>query len=212
MKLSDAPCVCRAPFFYLFPGKKGGVRSARPALFLGIAACLLPFLLAGCSRRSHQPQTQPMAPPIEDTPPPNPEPSPSNLPPPVITVPNQTLAAESGAKTALPPAPKPPVRHKKKPIANTPQQASNGSSGVSAIGLLSSGAPSDQRGQTAALITATEHGLSAITRPLNEQERKTAAHIREFLKQAREALSSGDVDGARTLAAKAKVLLGELSR
>jgi hypothetical protein len=46
---------------------------------------------------------------------------------------------------------------------------------------------------------------------MSDQEQKTAAHIREFLKQAREALASGDVDGARTLAAKAKVLLGELA-
>ena len=40
----------------------------------------------------------------------------------------------------------------------------------------------------------------------------TAAQIREYLKQARVALGSGDVDGASTLAAKAKVLLGELNR
>ena len=34
--------------------------------------------------------------------------------------------------------------------------------------------------------------------------KKTAAQIREFLKQARQALTSGDVDGAHTLAVKAK--------
>jgi len=61
-------------------------------------------------------------------------------------------------------------------------------------------------------IAATERGLNAITRKLSDQEQKTAAQIREFLKQARAALNSGDVDGAHTLAAKAKVLLGELSR
>jgi hypothetical protein len=47
---------------------------------------------------------------------------------------------------------------------------------------------------------------------LNDQEQKTAEHIREFLKQAKAALASGDVDGASTLAAKAKVLLSELQR
>ena len=35
--------------------------------------------------------------------------------------------------------------------------------------------------------------------------------MREFLKQAKEALITGDEDGANTLAAKAKVLLSELS-
>jgi ribosomal protein S20 len=82
---------------------------------------------------------------------------------------------------------------------------------VSAIGQLSSGDASDLRQQTLNSITATERGLSGIGRRLNGQEQKTAAQIREFLKQARAALASGDVDGAHTLAAKAKVLLGELS-
>ena len=36
--------------------------------------------------------------------------------------------------------------------------------------------------------------------------------IREFLKQAKDALNSGDIDGAATLVAKAKVLLNELLR
>jgi hypothetical protein len=83
---------------------------------------------------------------------------------------------------------------------------------VSAIGQLSSGDPSDLRQQTENSIAATERGLNAITRPLNDQEQKTAAHIREFLKNAKQALASGDVDGAHTLSAKAKVLLGELNR
>jgi pantothenate synthetase len=83
---------------------------------------------------------------------------------------------------------------------------------VSAIGQLSTGDPSDVRVQTQNTIASTEHGLNGINRELNDQEKKTADHIREFLKQAKAALSSGDVDGAATLAAKAKVLLGELSK
>jgi ribosomal protein S20 len=83
---------------------------------------------------------------------------------------------------------------------------------VSAIGQLSSGDASDLRQQTINSITATERGLIGINRNLDNQEQKTAAQIREFLKQARSALNSGDVDGAHTLAVKAKVLLGELSR
>ena len=46
---------------------------------------------------------------------------------------------------------------------------------------------------------------------LTDAETKTAAQIREFLKQAREALATGDTDGAHTLANKAKVLLSELN-
>jgi hypothetical protein len=61
-------------------------------------------------------------------------------------------------------------------------------------------------------IAATERGLNSLNRQLNDAEQKTAANIREFLKQARAALAAGDVDGASTLAAKAKILLGELSQ
>jgi transcriptional/translational regulatory protein YebC/TACO1 len=85
-------------------------------------------------------------------------------------------------------------------------------SSVSAIGELSGGASGDQRTQTEATINSTEKGLNAITRSLTDSESKTAAQIREFLKQARAALTSGDVDGALTYTKKAKVLLAELNQ
>jgi len=169
---------------------------------------LLPLLLTGCFHKTNS-QVQPLAPPIEDVPPPKPVPSPTDLPPPVVTVPNQTPAPEASAQPKE--TPKPPVKHRKPPASST-QQASNGSAGVSAIGQLSSGDAYDLRQQTVNSILATERGLSGIGRKLNDQEQKTAVQIREFLKQARTALNSGDVDGAHTLAVKANVLLGELSR
>jgi hypothetical protein len=173
-----------------------------------IAAWLLPLLLTACFHKNQQAQNQPLAPPIEDNLPPPPSNAPANLPPPVITVP-QPAAANTNTAPAQEPA-KPPVKHKK-PVNKNPQQASNGTPGVSAIGQLSSGNPSDFSRQTGDSIAATERRLNSITRPLNDQEQKTAAQIREFLKQAKAALVSGDVDGAHTLAAKAKVLLAELN-
>jgi hypothetical protein len=170
---------------------------------------MLPLLLTGCFHKTAKTQVEPLAPPIVDVPPPKPEPSPTDLPPPVITVPNQN--PPSDANTQPPAAPKPPVKHRKPPASST-QQASNGSPGVSAIGQLSSGDGTDLRQQTVSSIAATQRGLSGIAHNLSDQEQKTAAQIREFLKQARAALASGDVDGAHTLAAKAKVLLGELIR
>ena len=83
---------------------------------------------------------------------------------------------------------------------------------VSAIGRLSSGDPSDLRQQTVDSIASIERSLNSIGSNLSDQDQHTAAQIREYLRQARDALASGDVDGAHTLAAKAKVLLGELSR
>jgi ribosomal protein S20 len=54
--------------------------------------------------------------------------------------------------------------------------------------------------------------LNGVNRTLSDSEQKTADHIREFLKQAHAALDSGDVEGAQTLAAKAQVLLTELTK
>jgi hypothetical protein len=173
-----------------------------------VAVCLLPLLFAGCS---HKPQPEPLAPPIEDAPPPKPLPSPANLPPPVITVPKE--AQEPTLVEPPKPAPAPPVRQKRHtPPPSTTTTAPIARPSVSAVGQLSSGDPSDLRRQTADSIIATERGLNSINRPLGSQERKTALQIREFLKQAHAALSSGDVDGAHTLAVKARVLLGELSQ
>lgn len=121
--------------------------------------------------------------------------------------------------------PKPPIK-RKKPVGDTQLAAGEStgesagesagvspgvSTGVSAIGQLSSGDLPDQWRETADSITATESGLNNIHDTLSTPERKTAAQIRRFLKQAKQALTSGDIDGAQTLVAKAKVLLKELT-
>jgi hypothetical protein len=149
-----------------------------------------------------QTQVQPLAPPIAEVTRPNPE---------AVVLPPAANAIPAPALPQLKPATQPPkpVKHRK-PANGATQQASNGSPGVSAIGQLSTGSPYDLRSQTSDSIAATERRLNGINRKLSDQEQKTTGQIREFLKQARAALASGDVDGARTLAAKAKVLLGEL--
>ena len=95
-------------------------------------------------------------------------------------------------------------------IVNVPEVAAT--SEVSAIGQLSSGDPGSYRQQTEASIASIERSLNGINRTLNDSDQKTADQIREFLKQARTALASGDVDGAHTLTAKAQVLLAALSQ
>lgn len=170
------------------------------------AAWLLPLLLTGCFHKTQLAQNQPLAPPIEDTPPPKPEPSPTNLPPPEVTIPTQPPPPQ----ITPPPEPvKKPARRKKQP-APTTQVASAGTPAASIIGQLSTADPPDMRQQTDASIQATEKALNGITRTLNDHEKETAATIREYLKQARAALTAGDVDGAHKLADKAKVLLDEL--
>lgn len=175
-------------------------------------ALVLPLILTACMHKPHQIASQPLAPPILDTPPANPAPPPAELPPPVVTVPGQTTAPQNTAQTQPPAeAPKPKVHHKKPATTKDTEQASNPTPEVSAIGQLSPGDPADLQRQTESSIASTERGLSEITRKLSDQEQKTAAQIREFIKQAKAALASSDVDGAHTLALKAKVLLGEIT-
>lgn len=186
-------------------------------------ALLLPLLLTSCAHKRQQAQVQPpLAPPIEDTPPQEPNNAPANLPPPVITIPQQPTeqAKPKPQPSTAENKPRKPAVHKHhKPAAKpdqTPSNSERAANGnppeVSAIGQLSSGEPSDVGKQAADSIASTEQKLNQIHRKLNDQEQKTAAQIREFLKQARAALNSGDTDGAYTLALKAKVLLAELTQ
>lgn len=192
--------------------------SVKYALWL---LALLP-LAQGCDQKKPKAQqTQTLAPPIVDVPPSKPSTvSTADLPPPVIgDAPPKPAASDTASK---PPEPaKKPVHHPKKPANPAPttptpaQEAANANPAaapsVSAIGQLSGGASGDLRATTEETINSTEKGVNGITRTLSDAEVKTAAQIHEFLKQAREALATGDVDAAHTLANKAKVLLTELN-
>ncbi|HEV2484560.1 MAG TPA: hypothetical protein VGT08_03420 [Terracidiphilus sp.] len=171
-----------------------------------IVAWVLPLFISGCFlHKTPKQPSQPLAPKIDNST----VPPPTQLPPPEVTIPTQQPVSATKLPTQTP---KPPAKHKKAPANPIPdvQQTSVGTPAVNAIGQLSSGDPADQRRQTEGSIASIERSLNDISQRLNDQEQKTAAHIREFLKQAKAALASGDVDGASTLAAKAKVLLSEL--
>lgn len=191
--------------------------------YVSSAVLVLPLLLSSCVHKTNTAQNQPpLAPPIEDAPMPKPDNAPANLPPPVISLPdkNTTPTAQT---TTPPPAPQPPPKKKSRksatppaqapaPGAQTTEQAANAPPEVPAGGNFSSGDPSNLKDQTQTILTETDRGLAAINRKLNDQETKTVVQIKEFLKQARDVLHTGDVEGAHTLALKAKVLLGELSQ
>lgn len=188
-------------------------------------AWLLPFFLTACFHvsnpfhKARQVPPQATAPPIDVSNSPKPMPSHVELPASASTIPSQPTELDTTPQEHRP-EPKPPARRRKPAPAPAPapappapvEQASNVTPGVSAIGQLSSGEPSDSRRQTEESIKSIEHDLNGINRNFSDQEQRTVAQIREFLKQAKTALSTGDVDGAHTLAAKAKVLLSELSQ
>jgi len=178
------------------------------------AAWLLPFLLTGCIHtpfHKSQPAQLIMAPPIPHTQPM--KLASVELPPALRLIPGKPLYNlrvhdETG---------RPLVRHRRpanpSEIEIAPEVTGNQTPEVSAlVGPLSSGDPGSYRLQTEANIASIERGLTGINRSLNDSDQKTADQIREFLKQARTALASGDVDGAHNLAAKAQVLLAALAQ
>jgi len=179
-------------------------------------AGLLPFFLTACLpiHKPQKQQPQQLAPAMSKLP--KPPVDHAELPVTALTLSDEPINTD--ADDILEEAARSPVHHHRLPAkpaqetADATPSAEADSPGVSAVGQLSSPEPSDMRLQTETSIAATERGLNGLGRNLNGQERKTAAQIREYLKQAREALLNGDVDGARTLAAKAKVLLGELNQ
>jgi hypothetical protein len=199
--------------------------------YLTRVACLLPFLLSSCMHKSQVQNQTPLAPPIDDGPVPASNSAPQNLPPPVISTPPAQQPATTAQNNQDQPKPKPTHKKPAKPASTstgtgssttqaadktgTPpanQQASSGAPAVSAIGELSSGEPADLRTDTVNSLNATEHSLKTLNRKLNDQEEKTSAQITEYIKQARAALASNDLDGAHTLATKARLLLAELTQ
>ena len=175
-------------------------------------ALLTPLLLTGCIFHKKQPQPVQTLAPVTSTAP-KPETTHPVLPYSAITIPPQPIKTDTDASI-----PAKPVSHHRHQSSKPPQQAATlppaaaDPPAVSAIGNLSTGEPSNLRNLVDDSISSTEHGLNNIGRSLSGQEQQTAAQIREFLKQAKEALAAGDVDGARTLASKAKILLSELNQ
>jgi hypothetical protein len=179
---------------------------------------MLPFLFTGCIFHKKQPQpVQALAPAASSAP--KPEPDHPNLPDSATTIPPQPIKSTEDENLPA----KPISRHKRQ-AAKPPQDATTAPAttpasdtpasdtpAVSAIGQLSTPEPSDLRRSIDESIASTDRGLNNIGRSLNDQDQKTAAQIRGFLKQAKAALTTGDVDGAKTLASKAKVLLSELN-
>lgn len=173
------------------------------------AAWLLPMvLLTGCFHHHSQlAQIQPLAPPLVETPPPS--------PPQVTTAPEPPTAAETQPEPEPEPPPQPEPKkhvrhHKPAPKDTPPPPAEVADNNVPALGNISSGDPPNLRLETQSSIDNTERQLAGIKGNLSEQDKHTVDHIKEFLKQAKQALANGDVDGASTLAQKAQVLLAEV--
>jgi len=150
------------------------------------------------------------APPIalETVPPPKELPVIASVSPPELQpLPAQT-PAPARRRRAAPPPPKdaaaaPPVQ-----VASAPEPA------AAAIGALSSGgtAMPESQQQAKDLIAGIVRRIAALPAKTADAQKSQVRQVKQFLDQAQQALNSGDADGAKNLATKAKLLLDDLEK
>lgn len=158
---------------------------------------------------------KPVAPPLPQITQPVPlatPPQPDN--PPMVEAPPAKLPPVPVASGAS----RPKRERRKKPAtpAAPPVQTAEASvpADVAAIGVLTSGSDSSPRAaqDAADLITANEKRLNALPAQQTDDAKAQVTKVKNFLKQAQEALRTGDTEGAKTLATKAKLLLDDIEK
>lgn len=173
---------------------------------------LLPCL-SGCHHKPVVPPLPKITEPVDmaATPPPTSEPL---LETPVVRLPPVPYAAAGGHyRREKRRRPQPAVNAVAPPLpATTP--AETAAPDVASIGALSSGGDASPRAQqeAAGLIAANDRRINGL--PVNkvEAEKTQLSQVRNFQRQAQEALASGDTEGAKTLATKAKLLLDDIEK
>ncbi|HEY2001446.1 MAG TPA: hypothetical protein VGG80_03950 [Acidobacteriaceae bacterium] len=117
---------------------------------------------------------------------------------------------EVSATTTPDTNPPPPESQNAKVTAPTPKGDAAAPTSIGQLTAAPSPDSSGSRQQASDLIDSTQRGVNGLHN-LNGDQTKTVAQIHSFLDQAERALHNGDVDGAHTLATKAKTLLDELT-
>ena len=177
------------------------------------AAALLCAALAGCH---HQPQVPPLpvqtqTPNIYIPPPPQPNLPPMVAPPPAVVTDVKPVKARVKPKThKKPPPPAAKPAEEATPAAPVPS-APTESAATAELGALSPGNPSSPRQQeVSGHISAVEHRLNELPGANGDSQKKQVLQVRLFLKQASDALKTGDAEGAENLATKAGLLLDDI--
>lgn len=188
------------------------MRGKRTTIELVGLTCALTLGLSGCRHKPVVPQLPAISQPVDlaTLPPPA---KPQMVEAPAVKLPPPPMAASGGRprherrkgpKTAASTAVTPTVQIAT--VEPPPEQT--------AIGALSSGGDSSPRAQqdAADLIASIEKRLNALPAQKVEAEKSQISKIKNFQRQAQEALTSGDAEGAKTLATKAKLLLDDLEK
>ena len=192
---------------------EGRARDRRRTMEIVAMTCLLSLGLSGCRHKLVVPPLPAITQPVELVTPPPPN-QPQMVEVPQIAMPAVPVAANGGRprrerrKTAKPSAatPAPTEVASAEPAAPSPEET--------AIGALSTGGDSNPRvlQEVADLIASIDKRLNALSSQKAEEEKSQISKIRNFQRQAQEALTSGDAEGAKTLATKAKLLLDDLTK
>jgi outer membrane biosynthesis protein TonB len=203
----------------------GNVRYRVPSAMLMMALLIFP---GTCKKKKPELPPQSTAPTTQPAPQqPQPTPTEPTTPPSEEKKP----AAETPSETKPAPKQKPHTTTRKKPqpemrrptppaTANKPatppqgqpqQQPPNVESGQLTASLTGPEA-ARKRQETAQLLAFTEGELKGITRTLSTDEQNIVIQIRGYMQQAQAADKDGDLDRARNLATKAKLLADDLAK
>jgi hypothetical protein len=192
------------------PTSQSGLRAS---FVLAAVACLA---ATGCSRKIRVPALPPAPPPVIAT---------VTIPPPTHhteELPQQEVSAP--VATAPPTIQKPRPKRPKKPSQRTTETASAttpvlpGSAATSAdpspIGELTTGGEAGTQGRQEAesLLNTVQKRLDQLSDEMKKDHQDQVERVRLFVKRAQEAWKSGDLEGTRTLATKANVLLDDISK
>jgi hypothetical protein len=145
----------------------------------------------------------------------------------LVSIPEPPLSTIETPEIEMPPMPiaaagAHPRRERKRTIAaktlapaqTAPEPETAAPEEATAIGALSTGGDSNPRSQqeAAEMIASNERRLSGFSAQTVEVQKAQISKARNFQKQAQDALTSGDVEGAKTLATKAKLLLDDIEK
>ena len=181
----------------------------------GHGVLLTSVLLTGCL--FHRQQAPPLAPQAKT---PNiyvPPPADSKLPPmeasdtpPTLTDAKPAAAEEAKPKKRVKRTVTPPPAAA--PVATEPPPASTPAVTLGELSPGGGAANPRQQQEVLGKISAVERRIGDLPGGTAEREQKQIAKVRQFLKEASDALKGGDVEGAGILATKADLLMDDLTK
>lgn len=186
-------------------------RKRMTALVWG-GACLS---VIGCHRRVVVPTLPPIV-QTREVQPPAPKPPAMKSPPPdsVTHAPPVKVTVAKPVKRPHRSSPKVTAQAAAPPPVEIAPTAPPAAGPPSVLGSLTTGGEVTPRAQqeTADLIATSERRLQAVAGTKARDQQTQLKEVRHFLDQAKEVMASGDEEGARTLATKAKLLLDDLEK